>query len=64
MWLTLIADFLPKLVLNAAGGIAKEAGELRSDRWAFAIAMTYAWHGDPDTAFEWLDTAYDQRDPS
>jgi tetratricopeptide (TPR) repeat protein len=34
----------------------------RSDRWAFFIAMTYAWHGDPDTAFEWLDIAYDQRD--
>ena len=35
----------------------------KSHIWAFAIAMTYAWHGDPDTAFEWLDTAYDQRDP-
>ncbi len=34
-----------------------------SDMWAFAIAMTFAWHGDPDTAFEWLDVAYDQRDP-
>ena len=35
----------------------------RSDQWAFAIAMTYAWHEDLDTAFEWLDIAYDQRDP-
>jgi hypothetical protein len=34
-----------------------------SDRWASTIAMTFAWHGDPDTAFEWLDIAYDQRDP-
>ena len=35
----------------------------KSDMWAFAIAMTYAWHEDLDTAFEWLDVAYDQRDP-
>lgn len=34
----------------------------RSDWWAFVIAMTYAWHGDPDTAFEWLDIAYKQKD--
>ena len=34
----------------------------RSDSMAFFIAMTYAWHGDPDTAFEWLDIAYEQRD--
>ena len=33
-----------------------------SEIWAFTIAMTYAWHGDADTAFEWLDIAYDQRD--
>jgi hypothetical protein len=32
------------------------------DRFAAVIAMTYAWHGDPDTAFESLDIAYDQRD--
>jgi len=31
--------------------------------WAFAISMTYAWHGDLDTAFEWLDIAYKQKDP-
>ncbi len=31
--------------------------------WAFAIGMTYAWAGDPDTAFEWLDIAYKQKDP-
>jgi len=33
-----------------------------SDRWASTIAMTFAWHGDRDTAFAWLDIAYDQRD--
>jgi len=35
----------------------------KSHIWAFAISMTYAWHGDPDTAFEWLDIAYKQKDP-
>jgi hypothetical protein len=30
--------------------------------WAFAIAKTYAWAGDPDKAFEWLDIAYKQKD--
>jgi len=33
----------------------------RTDSWAFNIAQTYAWHGDPDKAFEWLDIAYAQR---
>jgi adenylate cyclase len=33
-----------------------------SDRWAPTIAMNFAWHGDIDSAFEWLDIAYDQRD--
>ena len=27
-WITLNADFLPKLILNASGGIANEAGEV------------------------------------
>ncbi len=35
----------------------------KSHIWAFAIAMTYAWAGDPDKAFEWLDIAYKQKDP-
>jgi TolB-like protein/Flp pilus assembly protein TadD len=30
---------------------------------AFLIAATYAWRGDVDQAFMWLDTAYEQRDP-
>jgi len=30
--------------------------------WAFHIALTYVWHGDPDKAFEWLDIAFEQRD--
>ena len=30
--------------------------------WAFGVALTYAWHGDPDRAFEWLDIAFKQKD--
>jgi TolB-like protein/Tfp pilus assembly protein PilF len=29
---------------------------------AYLMATIYAWHGDPDEAFEWLDRAYEQRD--
>jgi len=37
--------------------IAKHATEA-----AFQIAETYAWRGDRDKAFEWLERAYQQRD--
>ena len=30
---------------------------------AFQIAQAFAWLGQPDAAFEWLDRAYRQRDP-
>ncbi len=29
---------------------------------AFQIAPVYAWRGEKDQAFEWLDRAYDQHD--
>jgi serine/threonine-protein kinase len=29
---------------------------------AFQIAAVYAWRGEKDRAFEWLDRAYDQHD--
>jgi tetratricopeptide (TPR) repeat protein len=29
---------------------------------AYQIAVAYAWFGEPDRAFEWLDRAYAQRD--
>jgi len=32
------------------------------ESWAFLIAAAYAWRGDVDQAFKWLDTAYEQRD--
>ena len=30
---------------------------------AFQIAEVYAYRGNVDKAFEWLETAYSQRDP-
>jgi L-alanine-DL-glutamate epimerase-like enolase superfamily enzyme len=30
--------------------------------WAVQIAGVYAWRGQPDEAFRWLDRAYAQRD--
>ena len=32
-----------------------------SQTWPAGIAMTYAWHGDRDKAFEWLDIAFERR---
>ena len=29
---------------------------------AFQVAEVYAWHGNTDKAYEWLDIAYKQRD--
>ncbi len=34
-----------------------------ADDSAYQIAEVYAWHGEPDRAFEWLERAYAQRDP-
>jgi hypothetical protein len=34
-----------------------------ADVGAFQIAELYAWRGEDDKAFEWLDIAYAQRDP-
>ena len=34
-----------------------------SQTWPFGIAQTYAWHGDLDKAFEWLDIAFEQKEP-
>ena len=41
-----------------AGLIAKH-----SDESAFQIAEVYAYRGQLDKAFEWLNRAYDERDP-
>lgn len=34
-----------------------------SDDMSFQIATVYAFRGDPDKTFEWLDRAYEQQDP-
>ena len=37
----------------------------KNQSWAaFPIAQMYAFHGDPDKAFSWLDRAYGQKDGS
>ena len=36
--------------------------ESYSDRYAMRTSELYAWRGDIDTAFEWLERAYQQRD--
>ncbi|HET7063542.1 MAG TPA: tetratricopeptide repeat protein [Rudaea sp.] len=30
--------------------------------WAYQVAEVYAWRGEPDKAFEWLERAYKQHD--
>ncbi len=34
----------------------------KGQSWAYNIAQIYAWHGDRDKAFEWLDIAFEQKD--
>lgn len=29
--------------------------------WPFGVAMTHAWHGDADKAFEYLNIAFEQK---
>jgi serine/threonine-protein kinase len=36
--------------------------EKYANSWAFQIAQAYAWRGENDRAFEWLDRSYRQRD--
>jgi TolB-like protein len=33
-----------------------------TERWAYQIAEVYAWRGERDQAFDWLQRAYTQRD--
>lgn len=58
------------LALPALG--RKEEAQLRLDNFvqqnqswaAYPIAGIFAWHGDSETAFTWLERAYQQRDSS
>ena len=43
---------------RSPGGIDRQG----SGRFAFQIAEVYAFRGESDKAFEWLDRAYAQRD--
>jgi TolB-like protein len=36
--------------------------ENAGDWMAYQVAGIYAWHGNPDNAFEWLEISYEQRD--
>jgi TolB-like protein/Tfp pilus assembly protein PilF len=36
----------------------------RADRHAFQIAQIFAYRGQSDEAFKWLDSAYEQKDPN
>ncbi len=59
--------FLP-IVLLAAGREDEAAEALKaqiahwSDRGAYFVALTYAYRGEKDLAFEWLDRSYLQRE--
>jgi TolB-like protein/Tfp pilus assembly protein PilF len=56
------------LALSALGKNDEAAQRLQTfiennQSWAaFLIATVYAWQGDADTAFQWLDSAYEKRD--
>jgi len=61
--------FLP-IVLQAAGHQAEADQALQAQiaQWAetgaFFVAMTYAYRGDRDSALDWLERAYQQKDAS
>lgn len=57
------------LVFQATGETGRGAGELAElieigYRWTYQIAAVYAFRGDADNAFLWLDRAIDRRDTS
>ena len=56
------------IVHHALGHGAESEAALRelieaSDVWAFQVAQAYGARGEADAAFEWLERAYEQRDP-
>jgi TolB-like protein len=58
------------IVYHALGRKAESDAALKeliakgADREAFQIASVYAYRGERDPAFQWLDRAHDQRDPN
>ena len=60
--------FLPiMLQANGRKAEADEALKAQIARWAdtgaYCVAMTYAYRGDHDLALQWLERAYQQKDP-
>jgi tetratricopeptide (TPR) repeat protein len=57
------------IVLQAAGRQAEADEALQAqiaywaDKGAYRVAQTYAYRGDHDLAFQWLDRAFQQKDP-
>ena len=56
------------IVHHALGHGAESEAALRelievSDVWAFQVAQVHGARGEADAAFEWLERAYEQRDP-
>jgi tetratricopeptide (TPR) repeat protein len=43
--------------------LINELLETSADDAPEAMAVAYAWHGDGDSAFEWLERAYEQDEP-
>jgi Flp pilus assembly protein TadD len=57
------------MVLHAMGDTSSAATELEKlivlgDRWTYEIAQVYAYFGNLDESFRWLDRAIDRRDQS
>jgi hypothetical protein len=57
------------MVLHSLGRQPEADAELTAyvrdyhEFWAYQIAEIYAWRNEPDAAFQWLERAYQQRDP-
>jgi eukaryotic-like serine/threonine-protein kinase len=49
---------------NDADAALRELTEKFGEARAYQVAAVYAYRGEPDRAFEWLERAYVQRDPS
>jgi predicted Zn-dependent protease len=47
---------------NDADGALRKLIATRQQDWAFQIAEVYAFRGESDKAWEWLNRAYRQRD--
>jgi hypothetical protein len=58
-------------VPHQSGKLSRKIRSLSSGRfigkhdfdWAYQIAQVYAFRGESDKSFEWLERAYKQRDP-